>query len=91
VFATQNREDNVKENKLGGLLEGDTMVLPEQDNKNSIENFGDRDASLKRALVRLQIENQRLKNLVVTLSKTILDNVVSNAANKEKGDQNHGP
>jgi hypothetical protein len=91
VFATQNREDNVKENKLGGVLEGDTMVLPEQDNKNSIENFGDRDASLKRALVRLQIENQRLKNLVVTLSKTILDNVVSNAANKEKGDQNHGP
>ena len=67
------------------------MVLPEQDNKNSIENFGDRDASLKRAIVRLQIENQRLKNLVVTLSKTILDNVVSNAANKEKGDQNHGP
>jgi hypothetical protein len=58
------------------------MVLPEQDNKNNIENFGDRDASLKRAIVRLQIENQRLKNLVVKLSKTVLDNVVSNAAKK---------
>jgi hypothetical protein len=63
-------------------MEGDTMVLPEQDNKNNIENFGDRDASLKRAIVRLQIENQRLKNLVVKLSKTVLDNVVSNAAKK---------
>jgi hypothetical protein len=64
-------------------MEGDTMVLPEQDNKNNIENFGDRDASLKRAIVRLQIENQRLKNLVVKLSKTVLDNVVSNAAKKK--------
>jgi hypothetical protein len=60
------------------------MVLPEQDSRNTIENFGDRDASLKRAIVRLQIENQRLKNLVVTLSKTLLDNVVSNAANKKR-------
>jgi hypothetical protein len=68
-------------------MEADTMVLPEeQDNKNNIENFGDRNASLKRALVRLQIENQRLKNLVVALSKTVLDNVVSNAANKNKCD-----
>jgi len=62
------------------------MGVPEQDKKNSIEYFGDRDASLKRALVRLQVENQRLKNLVVTLSKTVLDNVVSNAASKNKRD-----
>jgi hypothetical protein len=62
------------------------MALPEQDNKNPIENFRDRDASLKRSLVRLQIENQRLKNLVVTLSKTLLNNVVNNATDKKKGD-----
>jgi hypothetical protein len=67
-------------------MEGDTMGLPEQGNKNSIENFGDRDASLKRALVRLQLENQRLRSLVVTLTKTVLDNVVNNATNKNKHD-----
>jgi hypothetical protein len=64
-------------------MEGETMLLPEWNDKNGIENLGDRDASVKRALVRLQLENQRLKNLVVTLTKTVLDNVVTNAANKK--------
>jgi hypothetical protein len=60
------------------------MVRPEIDNESDIENLSDRDASLKRALVSLQLENQRLKTLVVTLTKTVLENVVSNATNKTK-------
>jgi hypothetical protein len=62
------------------------MARPEIDNESEIEDLSDRDASLKRALVRLQIENQRLKTLVVALTKTVLDNVVSNAPNKNKRD-----
>jgi hypothetical protein len=58
------------------------MVRPEIDNESDIENLSDRDASLKRALVSLQLENQRLRALVVTLTKTVLENVVSNATNK---------
>ena len=60
------------------------MVRPEMDNESEIEDLSDRDASLRRALVRLQLENQRLKTLVVTLTKTVLDNVVRNATNKDK-------
>ena len=60
------------------------MVRPEIDNESDIENLSDRDASLKRALVSLQLENQRLRTLVVTLTKTVLENVVSNATNKTK-------
>jgi hypothetical protein len=62
------------------------MARPEIDNESEIEDLSDRDASLKRALVRLQIENQRLKTLVVALTKTVLDNIVSNATNKNKRD-----
>ena len=62
------------------------MVRPDQDTEGEIDNSGARDVSLKRALVRLQLENQRLKNLVVTLSKTVLDNVARNAANNHKRD-----
>ena len=58
------------------------MVRPEIDNESDIENLSDRDASLKRALVSLQLENRRLRALVVTLTKTVLENVVSNATNK---------
>lgn len=60
------------------------MVRPEIDNESDIKKLSDHDASLRRALFRLQLENQRLKTLVVTLTKTVLDNVVSNAANKNK-------
>ncbi len=58
------------------------MVRPEIDNESDIENLSDRNASLKRALVSLQLENQRLRALVVTLTKTVLENVVSNATTK---------
>jgi hypothetical protein len=59
------------------------MVRPEIDNESDIE-LSDRDASLKRVRVSLQSENQRLRTLVVTLTKTVLENVVSNATNKTK-------
>jgi hypothetical protein len=59
---------------------------PEVDNQNDIETQSDRDASLRRALLGLQLENERLKALVVTLTNTVPDNVLSNIANKNKRD-----
>jgi hypothetical protein len=83
MFATQNwADDRYQGNEEANG--GHTMVRPEIDNESEIEELSDRDASLRRTLVRLQLENQRLKTLVVTLTKTVLDNVVRNATYKDK-------
>lgn len=44
----------------------------------------DRDASMKRALLRLTHENQRLKALVVSLSELVIKNVVTANPDKDK-------
>lgn len=43
----------------------------------------DRDASIKRALIRLKDENERLKALVVSLSKLVIENGVGKKTDKK--------
>ena len=60
------------------------MPRPKEDDEQGIPVPYDRDASTRRALVRLTDENQRLKALVVSLSELVIKNVVGANTDKDK-------
>jgi hypothetical protein len=62
------------------------MPRPKEDEEQGIPVPYDRDASTRRALVRLTDENQRLKALVVSLSELVIKNIVGTQSDKDKLD-----
>lgn len=56
------------------------------EHEGSIRHLYDRDASMKKSIIRLTHENQRLKALVVSLSELVIKNVAATnpAENKSK-------
>ena len=62
------------------------MPRTKEDDEQDIPEPYDRDASTRRALVRLIHENRRLKALVVSLSELVIKNVVGTHPDKEKLD-----
>jgi hypothetical protein len=60
-------------------------VMPRlgQENEGGIRHLYDRDASMKKAILRLTHENQRLKALVVTLSELVIKNVVATKSDED--------
>jgi hypothetical protein len=61
-------------------------MLPELEREHRLPTSDDRDAATGPALARLIHENERLKALVVSLSKLVIKNVVGQNTDKDKSD-----